>query len=116
MNQEQDYSSDLTTVQWNLIKDHLEQKIGKGRPRLVETRNVINGILYILRTGCQWRYLPSCYPPKNNLYYYFSKWREDQTLDHVMKELREAVRDKAGRTAEPTAAIIDSQRLSKKYF
>jgi len=89
----QNYSSDLTFSQWELIEGFLEQKQGRGRPRLAETRKVMDGILYILRTGCQWRYLPSTYPRKSIVYYYFSKWREDQTLDEVMKALRGSIGD-----------------------
>jgi putative transposase len=107
----QNYSSDLTFSQWELIKGFLEQKQGRGRPRLAETRKVMDGILYILRTGCQWRYLPSTYPRKSIVYYYFSKWREDQTLDEVMKALRGSIRLHSGRNLEPSAAIIDSQTV-----
>src|SRR6266567_5997668 len=77
----------------------------------LELRAVINAILYILRTGCQWRYLPKEYPNYNSVYYYFHKWSWDRTWEKVNAALRERVRRQAGRQAQPSLAIIDSQSV-----
>ena len=77
----------------------------------LDLRAVINAILYILRTGCQWRYLPKEYPNYNSVYYYFHKWSWDGTWEVVNTAMRERVRQQAGRNAHPSLAIIDSQSV-----
>jgi transposase len=74
-------------------------------------RQVVNAILYVGRTGCPWRYLPAGYPPWPTVYGYFARWRDDGTLARLHGRLRDAARAAAGRTAQPTAAIIDSQSV-----
>ena len=80
-----------------------------GRPRDVNVREVLNGIFYVLWTGCQWKALPKDLPPKSTVHHYFRLWDWDGTLERIHHTLYVAVREQAGREASPTAAIIDSQ-------
>ena len=83
-----DYPSDLTDAQWNLIEPHIPPGPGGGRPRKTKMRDVLDAILYILRTGCQWRYLPGDLPPKSTVWRYFDRWRSDGTLNTIHDLLR----------------------------
>src|SRR5947207_11141485 len=103
------YPSDLTDAQWALIEPWLSDRAWTGRPRTLDLRAVINAILYLLRTGCQWRYLPKEYPNYNSVYYHYAKWCWDGTWEMVNTALRERVRKQAGREAQPSLAILDSQ-------
>jgi putative transposase len=107
------YPSDLTDGQWRLIAPHLpaERPGRRGRPRVWSRRRIIDAILYLDRTGCAWRYLPADFPPWQTVYGYFAAWRDDGTLTRLHDALRAQVRTAAGRAAEPTAAIIDSQSV-----
>jgi transposase len=80
-----------------------------GRKRSVDVREVLNGIFYVLSTGCQWTALPKDLPPKSTVYDYFDLWEWDGTLERIHHELYVAVRDQEGREASPSAAVIDSQ-------
>ncbi len=82
------YPSDVTDEQWALIEPHLPPEPGGGRPRKTDVRDVLDAILYILRTGCQWRYLPVDFPPKSTVWRYFDRWRRDGTLDTIHDLLR----------------------------
>ena len=82
-----------------------------GRPARVERREVVNAILYVLRTGCQWRYLPEGCPNWNTVYWYFVRWTDDGTWERVNDALRRRVRGQAGRDPDPSAAIMDSQSV-----
>jgi transposase len=107
------YPSDLTDAQWQVIAPHLpaDQPGRRGRPRIWPRRRIIEAILYLDRTGCAWRYLPSDFPPWQTVYGYFAAWRDDGTLARLHATLRAQVRTAAGRHAEPTAAVIDSQSV-----
>ena len=94
------YPSDLTDAQWALIEPHLPPEPGGGRPRKTDMRDVLDAILYILRTGCQWRYLPGDFPPKSTVWRYFDRWRHDGTLDRIHDLLRRKVRT-AGEALPP---------------
>jgi transposase len=83
----------------------------RGRPRIWPSRRIIEAILYVDRTGCAWRYLPADFPPWQTVYWYFAAWRDDGTLARLHERLRTQVRTAAGRTPEPTAAVIDSQSV-----
>lgn len=109
----QSYRSDLTNEQWNFLQPLLppERTDGLGRPREVDLREVINGILYLLRSGCQWDMLPHDLPPKSTTYEYFARWRDDGTWQRIMDALREQARTAAGRAATPSAASVDSQSV-----
>src|SRR5580704_19788544 len=107
------YPSDLTDAQWQVIAPHLAAEVPgrRGRPRVWPLQVIIDAILYVDRAGCPWRYLPGSFPPWPTVYGYFAAWRDDGTLARLHDALRAQVRAAAGRDAEPTAAIIDSQSV-----
>ena len=95
------YKSDLTDSQWLLIKPLIPAEKDFGRPKITDVREIMNAIFYLLRTGCQWDYLPKCFPPKSTVYEYFSQWREDGVLDDMVRALREEVGLLPGATPNP---------------
>jgi transposase len=103
------YPSDLTDAEWALVAPMIPPAKRGGRPREVDLREVLNAIFYVLSTGCQWPALPKDLPPKSTAHAYFMLWDWDGTLERIHDALYIAVREKAGREASPTAAIIDSQ-------
>ena len=109
----QAYPSDLTDAQWGLLEPLVRERdpVGPGRPATVDLREVVNALWYIKQTGCPWRYLPHDLPPRSMVHYYFAKWTADGTLETIVQHLRERSRRRAGREAQPTAAIIDSQTV-----
>jgi putative transposase len=104
------YPSDVTDGQWALIEPRLPVYPG-GRPRTTELREVVDAILYLLRTGCQWRYLPKDFPPKSTVWRYFDEWRHNGTLDIIHDFLRQKVRTAEKPYAPRTTASIDSQSV-----
>ena len=106
-----DYPSDLTDEQWALIEPHLPPAPPGGRPRKTDLRDVLDAILYILRTGCQWRYLPGDLPPKSTVWRYFDRWRRDGTLDTIHDRLRRKVRAAEKPYHPRTTASVDSQSV-----
>src|SRR5471030_558662 len=105
------YPSDLSDEQWALAEPMLPAPPGGGRPPKTELRDVLDAILYILRTGCQWRYLPIDFPPKSTVWRYFDQWRRDGTLDRVHDLLRRKVRTLEKPYAPRTSASVDSQSV-----
>ena len=103
------YPSDLTEQEWALASSLIGPAKRGGRKRTVDVREVLNAIFYILWTGCQWRALPRDLPPKSTVHDYLELWNWDGTLERIHHALYVAVREKEGREASPTAAIIDSQ-------
>ena len=103
------YASDLNDQEFELVAPHVAQKAGSGKKRTVNIREVLNAIFYRTRSGCQWRMLPSDFPPWNHVWYYYRKWRNDGTLERLNTILRRAVRIKEHRDPEPSIGIIDSQ-------
>jgi len=103
------YPSDLTDAEWVLVEPAIPPAKRGGRPRDVNLREVLNGIFYVLSTGCQWQALPKDLPPKSTAHYYFMLWDWDGTLERIHHMLYVATREREGRAASPTAAIIDSQ-------
>ena len=85
------YPSDVTDEQWRLIEPHIPVYPG-GRPRITDLRDVVDAVFYILRTGCQWRYLPKDFPPRSTVWRYFDEWRHNGTLDAIHDRLRTKVR------------------------
>jgi transposase len=103
------YASDLTDAEWALVEPMIPPARHGGRPRDVNVREVLNGIFYVLWTGCQWKASPKDLPPKSTVHHYFQLWDWDGTLERIHHALYVAVREQEGREASPTAAIIDSQ-------
>ena len=107
----QSYPSNLSESQWHLLAPLIPPKIGRGENRKVNLREVVNAIFYQLRTGCQWDYLPHDFPPRDTVYYYFAKWRDDGTLNKIQSTLHQQVRFATGRESTPSAGSIDSQTI-----
>ena len=105
------YPSDVTDEQWNLIAPHIPPVHPGGRPRKTETRDVLDAVFYILRTGCQWRYLPKDFPPKSTVWRYFYQWRQGGTLDKIHDLLRKKVRTAEKPYHPRTSASVDSQSV-----
>src|ERR1700724_2724871 len=106
----QTYPSDITDAQWTLIEPHLPVYPG-GPPRTTDLRDVVDAIFYLLRTGCQWRYLPKDFPPKSTVWRYFDEWRHNGTLDTIHDLLRTKVRTQEKPYAPRTTASVDSQSV-----
>ena len=105
------YPSDLTDTEWTILKPLIPAPKPGGRPPRHDRREIVNAIRYVLRGGIAWRALPHEYPPWQTVYHYFRCWRLDGTWERVHSHLREHVRVRAGRSANPTAAILDSQSV-----
>ena len=105
------YPSDLTDEERAYIEPLIPPAKRGGGKRRVKMREVVNGVMYIVSTGCQWRALPKDLPPKSTVHDYFSLWNWDGTLDRIHHKLYLKCRDKAEREARPTACIIDSQSV-----
>lgn len=103
------YPSDLTDAEWALVEPHIPPAKHGGRKRKVDVRAVLEGVLYVLETGCQLRHLPKDFPPKSTVWDYFDLWGYDGTLDRIHDALYVAMREALDREASPTAAIIDSR-------
>ena len=106
----QPYPSDVTDAQWALIAPHIPVYPG-GRPRTTDPRDVVDAVFYILRTGCQWRYLPKDFPPTSTVWRYFDQWRHNGTLDTIHDLLRRKVRTAEKPYHSRTSASIDSQSV-----
>ena len=105
------YPSDLTDAQWRLIEKRIPPAQPGGRHRSVDVREVMNGILYLVRTGCSWRQLPHDFPPWGTVHYYYWSFRQRGIWQEIHDALRGKVRTAAGRKVSPSAAIIDSQSV-----
>ncbi len=105
------YPSDLTDAEWALVQPLIPPAKRGGRKRTVDVREVLNGIFYVLATGCQWRALPKDLPPRSTIYDYLTLWTWDGTLKRLHYALFVEVREQAGKEASPTAAILDSQSV-----
>jgi transposase len=103
------YASDMTDAEWKLIARRLPPRRRLGRPRKVNLRRVVEAILFILSTGCQWRALPREFPPYSTVQGYFYAWRDTGRWQRIVTALVRQARRKLGRKPRPTAAIIDSQ-------
>jgi putative transposase len=105
------YPSDLSEEEWRIIAPLIPASPPTGDDRTVDIRSIINGILYVNRSGCQWRMLPKDFEHWNTTYGYFRRWSMDGTWQQIHDTLRERVRKKEGREPTPSAAIIDSQSV-----
>jgi transposase len=105
------YASDLTDAEWTLIEPYMPVTKPLGRPRATDLRAVLDGILYIARTGCQWRLLPKDFPPFTTVQGYFYDWRDNGLFERINFELLLEAREADGREASPTAGVIASQSV-----
>jgi len=105
------YPSDVTGAEWALIEPLIPPAKRGGGKRTFAMRAVVNGLMYVLSTGCQWRAIRKDLPPKSTVYGYFDLWTYDGTLDRIHHALYVKCREAAGREASPTAAVIDSQSV-----
>jgi len=105
------YPSDLTDDEWGHVERLIPSAKRGGNKRRVDVREVMNGIMYVLSTGCQWRAVPKDLPPRSTLFDYLNLWSWDGTLDRMHHALYVECREQSDREASPTAAIIDSQSV-----
>lgn len=103
------YASDLSEAEWALVAPMIPPAKRGGRRREVDVREILNAIFYVLWTGCQWKALPKDLPPRSTVWDYFDLWSWDGTLERIHEALYVESRERAGREASPTTAIIDSQ-------
>lgn len=105
------YPSDLTDDEWSQVAPLIPPAKRGGRRREVDVREVLNGIMYVLSTGCQWRYVPRDLPPRSTLHDYLQRWDYDGTLGNIHYALYQKCREQVDRDASPTACVIDSQSV-----
>jgi putative transposase len=105
------YSTDLTDLQWKELEPHIPPEKPGGRPREQDMREVINGILYLLRTGCGWRHLPHDLPNPKTCWFYFNRFSNDGTWQTIAEAFHPAARVRAGRDPSPSEAIVDAQSV-----
>lgn len=105
------YPSDLTDAEWALVEPLIPPAKHGGRKRTVDVREVVNGIFYVLSTGCQWRALPKDLPPRSTVHEYLQLWDWDGALARLHHALYVQARELAGKEASPSVAIIDSQSV-----
>lgn len=105
------YPSDLSDAEWEVLKPLLPTPKGFGRPPEVDFREILNGIFYVQRTGCQWEMLPHDLPPYSTVYHYFRKWQRKGIWQEIHDQVREQVREELGRQKQSTVAIADSQSV-----
>lgn len=104
------YQSDISDAEYECLSPYVEQE-GTGRKRTVAIREIINGLRYLSKSGCQWRMMPHDFPKWYHVAYYFYKWSKDGTLERINDCLREEIRIELGRDPEPSVGIIDSQSV-----
>ena len=105
------YPSDLSDREWHVLETHVPALKAGGRPAAHSRREIVNTIFYVLRTGCQWRYLPHDLPPWKTVYTYYRNWRLDGTWQQIHDALREQLRVAVGKHRQASAAILDSQTI-----
>ena len=105
------YPSDLTDEEWALVAPSITRAKRGGNKRTVDVREVVNGLMYVLGTGCQWRAIPKDLPPRSTVNFYFCRWQHDGTLDRLHHALYVLCREGAGRDASPAAALVDGQSV-----
>jgi putative transposase len=105
------YPSDLTDEQWGVLEAEIPQPLPGGRPATHERREIVNGILYVLRTGCGWEYLPHDLPPWQTVYDYFQQWQRAGIWEQINAKLTQRSRQQSGRADSPSLVIVDSQSV-----
>jgi len=103
------YSTNLTDPEWECLKPHIPPPNKRGRPRVHTTREILDAVFYVLKSGCPWRLLPRDFPPWETVYCWFRRWRIDGTWEQLNATLHERLRTSLGRNAQPSAGIVDSQ-------
>jgi putative transposase len=103
------YSTDLSDAEWGCIEPHVPPPNGRGRPKTHTTREILDAIFYVLKSGCPWRLLPRDFPPWETVYCWFGRWRVDGTFEQLNAALRERLRARLGRNPLPSAGVADSQ-------
>jgi putative transposase len=101
------YPTDLSNSQWQVIKKYLDLE----RSRKYDLREIVNGIMYLVKTGCQWQMLPRDFPNWSMVYYYFNTWKKTGLIEKIHESLVKEIRKKAGKKPQPTAGIIDAQSV-----
>src|SRR5687768_16537366 len=107
----QTYPTDLSDAEWHLLARLIPEPKPGGRPIKYSRREIVNAILYVLRSGEAWRLMPHDLPAWATVYHYFRRWRRDGTWQRIHDHLRREVRRRDGRLAQPSAAILDSQTV-----
>ena len=107
----QAYRTDLSDAEWAILEALVPVPLPGGRPARWSRREIVNAILYVLRTGCQWHLLPHDFPPYKTVFDYYRQWRRAGLWERINTVLREKLRIQLGRDAQPSAAIIDSQSV-----
>ena len=105
------YPSDLTDAEWFLVKPLIPRAKRGGNKRTVNVRDLVDGLMYVLSTGCQWTAIPKDLPPRSTVNGYFKRWQHDRTLDRLHHALYVACREQAGCDASPTAAVVTRRRV-----
>lgn len=109
------YPSDLNDQEWDAIRHHFEYENGYGNRRKHSPRIMLNAILYLVKSGCQWRMLPKEFPPWKSVYTYYRRLCLRGTWEAALDELNQVSRQRSGRSALPTQAIVDSQSVKTIY-
>jgi len=102
------YCTDLTDKQWQVIEKLVDEQVRRRKHSL---RSILNGIFYLVKTGCQWRMLPADFAPWNTVYYYYRKWKRNGLIEELHELLRDFTRKKAGRQISPSLGLIDSRSV-----
>ena len=110
------YDTDVSDEQWGLLEPLLPSAKPGGRPRSVDLREIVNAICYVLRAGCAWRLLPHDFPKWQTVYYYLRQWEKAGVWERANAALRVQIREQAGRNAQPSAGIIDSQSRQREQL
>ena len=106
---ERSYSTDLSDAEWECLKLRVQAPNKRGRPRTHSTREILNAIFYVLKSGCAWRLLPRDFPPWETVYWWFRRWRIDGTFERLNAAVRERLRVRLRRNPQPSAGVVDSQ-------
>ena len=105
------YSTDLSDAEWGCIEPYVPPPNRRGRPKIHTTREILDAIFYVLKSGCPWLLLPRDFPPWETVYWWFGRWRTDGTFERLNAALRELLRACSGRNPLPSAGIADSQSV-----
>jgi len=108
------YNTDLTDAEWQLLHPLLPPPAHRGRPRERNLREILNGIFYLLRSGCAWRLLPKEFGPWSTLHDYYRRWRRQGLWEQLNHALRRQVRLRAGKNAEPSGAILGTRPIMNR--